>query len=419
MSRITGFWKRSLRQAFYDVARQFNGVPTPLNEITVAGYAEEMQRVAPGSQRFIPLPQPRSKPIPPRIVSGERQSAERVAQQITNPVAREMYRRDLLGQSHKRVDDFVMILEQGRLTHDAGVVITPDNRVLIGASGLCRDSEIPTNPLRLKFLRAAKRVDGCVAVLSCSTPYNYYHWMMDAIPRLALYEAAELRIDRYYAPTQRHFQRQTLALLGIPREAIEPATCNQHVVADRLAASSWQGLLATRSKTDFLHQRLTGWLGESDPPSLRVYISRRRRGKRIIVNEDETFAALKPMGFHRYDLESMSVADQISLFHRAECVVGPHGAGLTNIVFCRSGTKVIEVNTPYRPGTCFYDIAHHRELDYRLYLAEPENVWHFDAASGIGDSDMRVSPDALAATVAEVLRNARTISAGGPRRYAA
>ncbi|MEI7780571.1 MAG: hypothetical protein WCJ18_01435, partial [Planctomycetota bacterium] len=232
MSRITGFWKRRLRQAFYNATRRFNGVPAPSTEIAAEKYVEEMRRANPRGHQFISLPQLRSSPIPPRLHSGDGQIAERVARQITNSVAREAYHRQLHGQSDKRVDDFVAIIEGGRVTHDAGVVITPDNRVLLGASGLDQEAEIPTNPLRLKYLRTAKHGEGCVAVLSCSMPYNYYHWMLDAIPRLALYESANVRIDRYYAPTQRSFQRQTLDLLGIPPGAIEPATCNQHIVAD-------------------------------------------------------------------------------------------------------------------------------------------------------------------------------------------
>jgi capsular polysaccharide biosynthesis protein len=99
----------------------------------------------------------------------------------------------------------------------------------------------------------------------------------------------------------------------------------------------------------------------------------------------------------------MRLAEQISLFHRAECVIGPHGAGLTNLTFCRAGTKVIEIGTPYRPFTCFYEIAHHRGLDYLLHMASPTNVRHFDPQSAIGDSDLRVDPMELRDVVEEVL----------------
>ena len=106
----------------------------------------------------------------------------------------------------------------------------------------------------------------------------------------------------------------------------------------------------------------------------------------------------------------MPLADQVALFHRAECVVGPHGAGLTNLLFCRSGTPVIEIGTPYRPWACFYEIAHHRGLDYHLHMASPTRVRHFNPQSGVGDSDLRVDPVGLRDVIEAALLGRSQIS---------
>ena len=42
-------------------------------------------------------------------------------------------------------------------------------------------------------------------------------------------------------------------------------------------------------------------------------------------------------------LEDLEFRDQVALFRDAETVVAPHGGGLTNLVFCDPGTKVIEL----------------------------------------------------------------------------
>jgi hypothetical protein len=39
---------------------------------------------------------------------------------------------------------------------------------------------------------------------------------------------------------------------------------------------------------------------------------------------------------------SISFAEQAALFRRAAAIVGPHGAALANIIFCQSGTRVVE-----------------------------------------------------------------------------
>src|ERR1017187_7050040 len=41
-------------------------------------------------------------------------------------------------------------------------------------------------------------------------------------------------------------------------------------------------------------------------------------------------------------LEGMSSVDQILLLQSAESIIGAHGAGLSNLLFCEPGTKVIE-----------------------------------------------------------------------------
>ncbi|MBD1921548.1 glycosyltransferase family 61 protein [Microcoleus sp. FACHB-831] len=50
---------------------------------------------------------------------------------------------------------------------------------------------------------------------------------------------------------------------------------------------------------------------------------------------------LKKFGFEQVTLESLSVSDQAALFSSAQVVIAPHGAGLSNVVFCNRGTKVI------------------------------------------------------------------------------
>jgi hypothetical protein len=397
MSRITGVWKRRLRPLVLTaIRRQLGlGVPTPTTATTVAALADAGQCE---SMRLDDLPR---QALPAHGFTGDVAAVAHVRAQIDNPLAREQYDRLLRGTViQPAVQASVATLATGRVTHDTGVVMNAGDDVLTDVSGIGFASDNPTNPLRLSHLPRPRQTPHTVAVLTTGANYNYYHWLTEAVPRLDLYERSGLPIDRFYAPIHTRFQRETLALLGIPRERIVPATCHTHLAPARLVVSSVQGSLS-RVKTDFLFQRLTAHVGPWAGPAPRIFIT--RRGPRSIINEKEVLRALRPLGFEPYRLEGMRLADQISLFSRAECVIGPHGAGLTNLAFCRAGTKVAEIGTPYRPWPFFYEIAHHRGLDYHLHMASPVRIRHFNPQTAVGDSDLRVDPVELRNVVESLL----------------
>ena len=63
-----------------------------------------------------------------------------------------------------------------------------------------------------------------------------------------------------------------------------------------------------------------------------------------IENIDELYKLFKSYDFEILKLTNFSFQEQISLFNNAKIIVGAHGAGLCNLIFCRSKTKVIEIS---------------------------------------------------------------------------
>lgn len=51
------------------------------------------------------------------------------------------------------------------------------------------------------------------------------------------------------------------------------------------------------------------------------------------------------------------------LFANAKIVIAPHGAGLTNLIFCKPGTKVLEIFQSHEDDTYCY-LAQVLGLDY-------------------------------------------------------
>ena len=81
-------------------------------------------------------------------------------------------------------------------------------------------------------------------------------------------------------------------------------------------------------------------------PSINIYIDRgdSKVKNRQIVNEEEIKEYLKKKNFKFIKLSNCSFKKQIKLFSKAKCVIGLHGAGFVNIIFCKKGTKIVELS---------------------------------------------------------------------------
>jgi len=75
----------------------------------------------------------------------------------------------------------------------------------------------------------------------------------------------------------------------------------------------------------------------------RIYISRANAIKRRVTNEKALMNMLSDYGFERHLLENNSIESNALLFDHADFVIGPHGAGLTDLIFCQEDTNVIEL----------------------------------------------------------------------------
>ena len=74
----------------------------------------------------------------------------------------------------------------------------------------------------------------------------------------------------------------------------------------------------------------------------------RENNKRKLLNEDELYNSLKPMGFTKVFFEKLSLSKQIEICRNAKILLGYHGAGLSNSFFMRKNQHLLEiVNTNY------------------------------------------------------------------------
>jgi capsular polysaccharide biosynthesis protein len=129
----------------------------------------------------------------------------------------------------------------------------------------------------------------------------------------------------------------------------------------------------------------------------RIYITRRKATGRHVANEAELLATLQPLGFVSVVAEELDWLHQIALFHHAECIVAPHGAGLANLVFASPPVLVVELIAEAYPFSFFPEISRQLDLRHRILFGAPL------VPSQIRSTDLRVDPAAVLAVLEKEL----------------
>ena len=252
------------------------------------------------------------------------------------------------GDHHEGRPTFVLTMPRGRVAGYFGSVITPDDGLLTEASfGFVDDDR--HHPIRRQLtLGNLERLEGTAATVTFGHADAYYHWLFDVIPRLEILRRAgwdEKRWDHLVVNgAGAAYERETLSRFGVPADRIREVHVGTQVVADRLVVPSAVGVCGDVPvwAAQLLRERLLPAQPTAGPP-LRLYISRSDAVQRRVADEDRLVARLESIGFTCLTLSGRPLDEQIELFSRAEVVVGPHGGGLSNLVWCDPGTAVVEL----------------------------------------------------------------------------
>lgn len=253
---------------------------------------------------------------------------------------------------------FTLNLLEGRVLND-GVVLTKEGKILreVCVAHGYSSSNHPYEGRRIFAL--TRKLKGRIAVIASRGAECYYHWVFDVLPRLGLIEDQTregLLVENAFG-----FQQNSLELLGCK----DVISCGQgyHFQCEDLLVPSLPGIsgIPTPESCQWLRSRFAN---EEKSSGRRIYISREDSSKRRVVNEKELLSMLLPLGFEKHVLSGMTFADQVRLFQSASIVIAPHGASLTNVVFCQPGTVVIELSNPSYVHWCYWYICACNGLRY-------------------------------------------------------
>jgi len=260
---------------------------------------------------------------------------------------------------------------------------------VVGRWYLLEQSQFPQTLLHP--IQKTEAVVNIACSLTNAWSRNYFHWITECLTRLEGLEffynqmpsgakPPKLIINKDPAP----WQQESLQLLGYSsRDWIEWDYSKMYVkhlivpstrrYQERSRASEVVADIMSPAARQWLQDRLFYSLGinrQQTTPCKRIFVSRRKAPARKILNELEVMDFLEPLGFQAYILEDLSFSEQVRLFSQADVVIAPHGAGLTNILFCQSA-KVIELfGHPHYIRPDYFQLAQCADLQYTFLICD-------------------------------------------------
>jgi capsular polysaccharide biosynthesis protein len=272
-------------------------------------------------------------------------------------------------------DTWVDTVENGRVWHDGH-----NTAVFDADGGLIEDHSMGSMAVVRELVHSNEPwyAGTRVFLLGARGGGNFYHWMTDILPKLAILRDAGFDFresDRFVVPIyNKGFQKQTLAACGVSSDQVitaidhSPYFCGGSVIVPRL--KNVMGLHMGAWLPEFLQQSLLQ--DGSVTTGQRIFVSRDPAASngRSIENIAELNELFPRYGFDVVFPERLSLAEQAQCFNNASVIFAPHGAGLTNIVFCKPGTKVVEFYGAHI-APCYWAISTIMGLEYYTEFCSP------------------------------------------------
>lgn len=192
---------------------------------------------------------------------------------------------------------------------------------------------------------------------------NYFHWFFDVLPRIAIFEKKFniKKIDYVLCPNLNQWQTRSLLLLGFKKQQLLSSIKFRHIYSPKIYLTSHPWNFNSNILKDF--ENIPPWISEwlkkrylkfrsNKSFSKKIYIDRsdsksNLKNFRSIINELEVIDFLKKKNFTIVQLSKLKFEDQIKMFYDAKVIVGLHGAGLTNIVWSKEKTNILELKSKY------------------------------------------------------------------------
>jgi len=295
--------------------------------------------------------------------------------------------------------NFVAEIRGAYVTGPSVGVITPNRRLLQDVSIEFGHWPHDHGSLRRLLFPKPRRLPGRWALLATTGGDSYYHHMVEVLPKVAMLRDAGVNSGELAGwivnGVSHSYQRESWQRLGLPPARIRTTGKGAYYHCESLVIPSLPAMPGSlRPETPHDLRSLFDWQAAPHPRRL-IYLARNNTAARQLLDEEELWGRLAPLGFEKIRCEAMSVAEQARLFAGAKVVVGPHGGGMTNLVFAPAGCGVVEIFNPRYVNSCYWRVAWAGGLSYSYVLGETQGEGPAVAPAGDASGHIRLGPAGL------------------------
>ncbi|MDH4477131.1 MAG: glycosyltransferase family 61 protein [Verrucomicrobiaceae bacterium] len=232
---------------------------------------------------------------------------------------------------------------------------------------------------RIRWPSAPASLSGKSAYLATpEATNNYYHFMVDCLPKLALLDRAKEPLDtfdQFIINSSARFTNEVLQESGIPESKVIQLQSDTNLVVENLIVPEFQGSHdgVEDWQVEGVRRILARWISNK-VATKKIYAARGNARVRRVLNEEEVVRELALKGFEIVDPSNLTVQEQAEIFSQATLVVAPHGAALTNLLFCPPGAAVVEMVHPQVINGFYRNISRAAGLRHHVFAGQGDHA---------------------------------------------
>ncbi len=185
---------------------------------------------------------------------------------------------------------------------------------------------------------------------------NYFHFIFDILPKIFILKTKIKlsKINFYYVSSPKKWQIKIFAMLGIKYHQLLSSKKYNHINANKIITVDHPWYYSGEIQKSV--KNIPRWIIDVNRKLFLKKSSKIKCEKNIfldrssseynhcqIENIDKIKKLLNNNQFKTIKSEKILFENQIHVFKNASIIIGAHGASFTNIIFCKPGTKIIEI----------------------------------------------------------------------------